>query len=408
MMKSRRVFLGRTLHLSFVSLLSSGCRKDKTVVPGIEVLLTEQTELIRGKRVGLVTNHTGVDRQLRHNIDLLKSVPEVNLVAVFTPEHGLSGRVQAGQKVNNNLENRWGIPIFSLYSNTILPTAKMLQDVEVLIYDIQDVGSRYYTYLSTLMNCLKEAGRHNIPFIVLDRPNPLGGLIIEGRTLDLRLRSLVGPAIIPVRYGLTPGELAHWLKAEMHLKTNLTVVRMNHWKRQYWYNDTGLIWIPPSPNIPTLKTALIYVGMCLLEGTNVSEGRGTTTPFEVAAAPWIDGRKLAQSMESFRLPGVTFRNTSFTPSFSKFSGQICQGVQLHVTNRNQFEPIKTALCLIGHLRFNYSSYFKWAENHFDRLAGAKEVRYCIEQGEPVESMLTRWHQKLGEFEIARREFFLYS
>ena len=404
---SRRDFLGRMASLSTLPLLTAGCGPGGSVVPGIEVLLNRETALIRGRRVGLITNHTGVDRRLRHDIDLLQALPEVELAALFAPEHGIAGMVPAGARIESLPESRWGIPLYSLYGATTQPTEEMVRGLDLLIYDIQDVGSRYYTYLATLRNCLQAAGHFQIPLIVLDRPNPLGGLRIEGRLLDPRLQSLVGPAAMPARYGLTPGELAAWMNFRLHLECSLTVVKMRHWERRHWFADTGLVWVPPSPNLPSAMTALVYAGMCLLEGTNLSEGRGTATPFEIAGAPWVDGPRAVETMDRLKLPGVAFRHTRFRPSASKFSGQVCDGIQLHVIHPGRFQPLRTALCLIAHFRRTHSQDFEWAEPHFDRLAGSEEVRRGIDRDQPVEEMLEGWRAELADFEKERRDFFLY-
>ena len=404
---SRRSFLGRVAGVSGLGLFTTRCRGTHAVVPGIEVLMNKEAALVRGKRVGLITNHTGVDRKLRHDIDLLNAMPKVDLAALFSPEHGLAGMVQAGTRIRSRLKNDWGIPIHSLYGDTTRPTDEMLRHLDVLVYDIQDVGARYYTYLTTLRNCLQAADQHQIPLIVLDRPNPIGGLTIEGRVLDLRHQSFVGPAAMPARYGLTPGELAGWMKSGMDLKCSLTVVRMSHWERRHWYNDTGLIWIPPSPNVPSTATALVYVGMCLLEGTNLSEGRGTATPFEIVGSPWVDGPELVKAMNRLNLPGVAFRNCRFRPNASKFAGQVCEGLQLHVIDQGRFQPLRTALHLIAYLRSAYSRHFEWRERHFDRLAGSEEVRLGIDGGRPVAEMLDAWQQQLRSFEKERSAFFLY-
>ena len=404
---SRRSFLGRVAPVAAASLLPAGCGAGRTVVPGIEVLLNRETALIRGRRVGLITNHTGVDRRLRHDIDLLRAQPEVELKALFSPEHGIAGMVAAGARIESRADSRWGIPVHSLYGATTQPTEEMVRGLDLLIYDIQDVGSRYYTYLATLRNCLQAADRFQIPLIVLDRPNPLGGLRIEGRVLDPRLQSLVGPAAIPARYGLTPGELAGWMKFRLQLRCSLTVVKMDHWERRHRFADTGLVWIPPSPNVPGAMTALVYAGMCLVEGTNLSEGRGTTTPFEIAGAPWVDGPRAVEAMSRLMLPGVAFRHTRFRPSASKFSGQVCEGVQLHVLHPGRFQPLRTALSLIAHFRRTHSGNFQWAESHFDRLAGSEEVRRGIDRDRPVGEMVEGWQDELDAFEKERRDFFLY-
>ncbi len=258
------------------------------VVPGIEVLVTEQTSLIKGKRIGLITNHTAVDRQMRHDIDLLANLPGVKLTALFAPEHGIRGMAQAGGKVVNAPDERTGVTIYSIYGQTLRPTPEMLKDVDVLIFDIQDVGVRFYTYISTMGEGMEAAADKGIPYIVLDRPNPLADTAIEGRMLDLaRFKSFVGAYAVPIRYGLTIGELAEFVKAGMKKEVKLTVVKMKNYNRSLWYDQTGLPWIAPSPNIPSMATTIVYPGMCLFEGTNLSEGRGTTQPFEMIGAPWI-------------------------------------------------------------------------------------------------------------------------
>jgi uncharacterized protein YbbC (DUF1343 family) len=377
------------------------------VIPGIEVLLSEQLHLIRGKRVGLITNHSGVDRKLRHDIDLLASAPEVKLTALFSPEHGIRGAAQAGEKVRSAVDAKTAVPIHSLYGETRRPTPEMLNEVDLLVYDIQDIGSRFYTYISTLGECMQAAAERKIPFIVLDRPNPLGGETIEGPLLDLNFRSFVGAFAIPIRYGLTPGELSGWIKFSLKLDLELSVVKMKHWTRGQWYEETNLIWVPPSPNIPTLASALCYPGMCLIEGTNLSEGRGTTTPFEIVGAPWVDGFKLAERLNTQKLPGVLFRPVAFTPTLSKFSGEACQGVQLHVADRKLFRPLPTALLILEDIRRNYPEQFQFKSAHFDRLAGTDALRRAMERNQPTHEIVTTWKRDLKEFETGRQKFLLY-
>jgi uncharacterized protein YbbC (DUF1343 family) len=388
-------------------ILNTGQTKESSVVPGIEVLVAERLDLLRGKRLGLITNHTGVDRKLRRNIDILKSLPETELVALFSPEHGIEGVGQAGEKVGSEIDKKSGVPVHSLYGEVTRPTPEMLKDVDLLVYDIQDVGSRYYTYLSTLGQCMEAAAQKSIPFVVLDRPNPLTGSRIEGRVLDWSFRSFVGTFAVPIRYGLSPGELANYVKDERRLNLQLFVVKMKNWQRYQWYDETGLVWVPPSPNIPALESALAYPGMCLLEGTNLSEGRGTTKPFEIAGAPWVDGNKLAERLKGLNLPGVLFRPISFTPAFSKFSGQPCHGIQIHVVDRNQFMPVRTTLSLIRDLRNFYPSQFEWNEKHFDQLIGSDDVRRAIEHNVSTEKIIESWQAGLEDFESKRRKYFLY-
>jgi uncharacterized protein YbbC (DUF1343 family) len=377
------------------------------VIPGIEVLLSEQLALIGGKRVGLITNHTGVDRRLRHDIDLLVAAPGVKLIALFSPEHGVRGAAQAGEKVRSTIDAKTGVPVHSLYGETRRPTPEMLKGLDVLLYDIQDIGSRFYTYISTLGECMQAAADRKIPFIVLDRPNPLGGEITEGPVLDLTFRSFVGSFAIPVRYGLTAGELAGWIKTNLKLDLALSVVKMKHWTRTQWYEETNLVWVPPSPNIPTMASAVVYPGMCLIEGTNLSEGRGTTTPFEIVGASWVDGIKLAEQLQTQKLPGVLFRPVTFTPTLSKFSGEVCQGVQLHVADRKSFRPLLTALTVIEEIRRSYPGQFQFKNSHFDRLAGTDAVRKAMERDQLAAEIVSTWQKDLKEFEIARKTFLLY-
>ena len=395
--------------LSFliVAFVSPGQANPQAAIPGIEVLLSEQLNLIRGKRVGLITNHSGVNRQLQHDIDLLASAPGVKLTALFSPEHGIRGVAQAGEKVRSAVDAKTGVPIHSLYGETRRPTPEMLKDVDVLVYDIQDIGSRFYTYISTLGECMQAAAERKIPLIVLDRPNPLGGNAVEGPLLDPAFRSFVGAYAIPVRYGLTPGELAGWIKSNLKLDLELSIVKMKHWTRAQWYEETNLIWVPPSPNIPTMASALVYPGMCLIEGTNLSEGRGTTTPFEVVGAPWIDGIKLAERLNAVALPGALFRPVAFTPTLSKFSGESCQGVQLHVADRKLFRPLATALAIVEDIRRNYPEQFQFKSAYFDRLAGTDLVRKSIEQNLSARQITDGWQKDLTAFDATRKMFLLY-
>jgi len=379
------------------------------VVPGLEVLLGEQKSLIEGKRVGLVTNHTGVDRQMRHSIDLLAQAPGVKLTAIFAPEHGIRGIVQAGGKVTNTTDERTGVPVYSIYGEVQRPTAAMLKDVDVLVFDIQDAGVRFYTYISTMGECMEAAADQGIPFVLCDRPDPITAAMAGGRVLDIaRFKSFVGAYPVPIRYGLTLGELAGFVREGMTKDVKLTVVRMKNYKRSLWYDQTGLPWIAPSPNLPTLASATVYPGMCLIEGTNVSEGRGTMQPFEMIGAPWLNGHRLAEGLAALKLEGVLFRPVSFTPVSSKYQGQVCQGIQLHVTDRQRFQPILAALHILSLIRREYPGQFQWRESGFDRLAGSDDVRKAIEQGTPAERIVASWQAELKKFDEIRKKHFLYE
>jgi uncharacterized protein YbbC (DUF1343 family) len=403
------LFAGVIAIIGFGSLRAS----ETGVVPGLEVILGENKALIEGKRVGLITNHSGVDRNLRHAIDLLSHAPGVKLTTLFAPEHGIRGVAQDGDKVVDSIDDRTGVPIYSLYGSVRRPTPEMLKNVDVLVYDIQDVGVRFYTFISTLGECMAAAAENGIPFILLDRPNVLADTGLEGRMLDIaRFKSFVGYYPIPIRYGWTPGELAGFIKdtikKDLGKDLALTVVKVKNWKRAMWYDQTGLSWIPPSPNIPSLATATVYPGMCLIEGTNVSEGRGTTLPFEMIGAPWIDGYKLADELNALKLPGVLFRPTSFTPNASKFQGQGCQGLQVHVMDRTRFQAVRTALHILSTIRKLYPNQFQWRENHMDRLSGSDDVRKAIDQGIPADKILASWEDALKAFDALRKRYFLYE
>jgi uncharacterized protein YbbC (DUF1343 family) len=378
------------------------------VVPGLEGVLTEQKARIEGRRAGLITNHSGVDRAMHHAIDLLSQAPGVKLTALFAPEHGIRGMAQAGDKVVDGVDERSGVPVYSLYGAIPRPTPEMLKNVDVLIYDIQDVGVRFYTFISTLGECMAAAAEKGIPFIVLDRPNVLADTRIEGRMIELkRFKSFVGAYAVPIRYGWTLGELAGFIKDGLPNKLQLTVVKMKNWNRSLWFDQTGLTWIAPSPNIPTAATAIVYPGLCLIEGTNLSEGRGTALPFELVGAPWLDGYKLADRLNALKLDGVLFRPASFTPNASKFQNQGCQGIQVHVTDRQRFQSVRTALHILSVIRKEYPSQFQWRESHMDRLAGSDDVRKAIDLGTPVDQILASWEPGLKAFDESRKRYFLY-
>jgi uncharacterized protein YbbC (DUF1343 family) len=402
---------------SLTCVLAKGDEKDeknhKKFVLGVEVLLKEKKHLIKGKRVGLITNPTGVDQQLNSIVDILYNDPDVNLVALYGPEHGVRGSAQAGEYVPYYIDEKTGLPVYSLYGPTRKPTPEMLKDIDVLLFDIQDVGTRFYTYIYTMAYAMEAAKENNIPFIVLDRPNPLGGTKVEGPVLDPKYSSFVGMYPIPLRHGMTVGELALLFNKEFGIGADLTVVKMNGWKRSMYYDDTPLHWVLPSPNMPTLDTALVYPGAAFIEGTNVSEGRGTTKPFELIGAPFIDGTELAEKLNALKLPGVIFREASFTPTFSKHSGKLSHGVQIHVTNRNAFKPVETGLHIVKTIHDLYPKDFAFREENsqgvsfFDLLLGNGWVRQAIKEGKSVEEMKQQWEEDLQKFKKTREQYLLY-
>lgn len=378
---------------------------------GIDVLLEQRLDLLRGKRVALVTNATGVDRHLRSDIDRLAAHPDVALVALFGPEHGVRGDVQAGDKVASSRDAGTGLPVHSLYGEHREPTAAMLAGIDVIVFDIQDVGTRFYTYPYTLAGVMRAAKRAGIPVVVADRPDPLGGLRVEGPVLDPSLASFVGLFPIPLRHGMTLGELALLFNTEFGIGADLHVVAMEGWRRGEEPLREALPWVPPSPNMPTPDTALVYPGLGLLEGTNVSEGRGTTRPFEMLGAPWVDARALADRLNALRLPGARFRAAWFTPSFSKHAGLACGGVQVHITDRAAFRPVRTGIAVLKALHEQHPKDFAFLSGDppfFDRLSGVPWLREAILRGDAIEAIEARWTPELRQFETLRQRYLLYA
>lgn len=391
-----------------------------THVPGIEVLLHERLDLLRGKRVGLVTNHTGVDRQLRSSIDLLAKHADFKLVALFGPEHGVRGDAQAGEPVADARDRKTGLPVHSLYGEHREPTSGRLRGIDVLVFDIQDIGARPYTYPYTLAGVLHAAKRAGIPVVVADRPNPIGGVRVEGPVLEPAFASFVGQFPIPLRHGMTIGELARLFNGAFGIGAQLHVVPVRGWRRDAPEPGDVLPWVPPSPNMPTPDTALVYPGMVLFEGTNLSEGRGTTRPFETVGAPWIDAEALATRMNALGLAGVRFRPTWFTPTFSRHAGVACAGVQLHVTDRDAFRPVRTAIALLKTIHDQHPEHFAFNGSEapqadrpgsdmlfFDKLAGNRWIRRAILDGDSVDAIEARWQPTLPRFEALRQRYLLY-
>ncbi|TDL31849.1 DUF1343 domain-containing protein [Jeotgalibacillus sp. S-D1] len=407
------------LVLSSLSMVFAGDEKvngkgnGKKLQIGIEVLLKKERDLIEGKRVGLITNPTGVDSKLNSIVDLLYNDPKIELTALYGPEHGVRGSEQAGSYVESYIDEKTGLPVYSLYGKTRKPTPEMLENVDVLVFDIQDVGSRFYTYIYTMAYAMEAAAENDIPFIVLDRPNPLGGTKVEGPVLDPKYKSFVGNYEIPLRHGMTVGELAGLFNEEFEIGADLTVVEMKGWKRNMYYEDTNLPFVMPSPNMPTFETALVYPGAALIEGTNVSEGRGTTKPFELIGAPFINADDLATELNDLDLQGVTFRAASFTPTFSKHAGKLSHGVQVHVDDRNSYKPIETGMHIVKTIQDMYPDDFTFlAENSagiafFDNLIGNGWVRKGLENGKSVGKLSTQWKGGLKEFKQTRKHYLLY-
>lgn len=363
------------------------------VRPGISVLLQERPELVAGQRIGIFTNQTGVLPDLASTVDALISVADVR--AIFSPEHGLYGAAAAGAEVAADLHHS-GVPIWSLYGAHLAPTPVQLNGLDAIVCDIQDIGCRFYTYAWTLVKLMAAAAQANITVIIADRPNPLGGMI-EGPSLDREQRSLVGGHDVPIRHGLTLGELAQLVQRELELRCTLVVVPCAGWRRDLGWTATGLPWVPPSPNIPTPESALVYPGTCLLEGANVSVGRGTAKPFEWLGAPWIDGVALAAALNAHLLSGVLWRPLRFQPCAAPYAGETCGGVQLHVVDAAVFRPVAAGLALVTTMYRLYADQWSWDRAHFDRLIGSAHVRAQIELGRSIAELSASWVQDEAEF-----------
>ncbi|MBG9814129.1 hypothetical protein ABD68_22045 [Bacillus endophyticus] len=380
----------------------------KKVELGVETLFREHKNLLKGKRVGLITNPTGVDSELRSSVDLFAEDPDIELTALYGPEHGVRGDAQAGDKVDYYIDEKTGLPVYSLYGDTRKPTPEMLKNVDILVFDIQDVGARFYTYIYTMAYAMEAAKEQGIPFVVLDRPNPLGGEVVEGPVLEEKYSSFVGKYPIPLRHGMTVGELAQLFNKEFGIGADLTVVKMKKWKRSFDYDETNLPFVMPSPNMPTLETAFVYPGTGLIEGTNVSEGRGTTKPFELLGAPFINGTELSEKLNNLHLDGVKFRAASFTPSFSKHSGQLSHGVQVYVTDREKYQSVETGLHIVKTIHDLYGEEFSFNKSgNFDLLIGNRWVREELEKGTNVEDIIAKWQKDTKAFKKIRKQYLLY-
>ncbi len=384
-------------------------KKKNTVSPGVEVLLKDQKELLKGKKVGLITNPTGIDSELNSIVDLLNDDPDIELTALYGPEHGVRGDAQAGSSVGFYIDEKTGLPVYSLYGKTKKPTPEMLENVDVLVFDIQDVGTRYYTYIYTMAYAMEAARENDIPFIVLDRPNPQGGLSVDGPVLEPEFSSFIGLYPIPLKHGMTVGELASFFNEEFEIGADLTVVKMKGWKRSMDYDDTGLPFVLASPNMPTVSTTFVYPATGLIEGTNVSEGRGTTKPFELIGAPYINSADLAAKLNSLSLPGVKFRAASFTPTFSKHTGKLSHGVEVYVTDREEFNAVPTGLHIIKTIHDMYPNDFQFlAANNFSLLIGNDWVRPMILEGASVAEIMNQYQNEQDEFKEVRKEYLMYK
>ncbi len=374
------------------------------VQTGLDVLEAQKFAPFRGKHIGLITNHTGLDSQGRSTIEVLSRAPSVQLVALFSPEHGLAGR--NNERVSSTKDPSTGLPVHSLYGETLRPTDEMMQGIDALVFDIQDAGVRFYTYTVTMAYCMEEAAKRNIPFFVLDRPNPLGGEIIEGPILDADKTNFVAYFPLPVRYALTIGELAQLFNAENHIGADLHVISMKNWHRNYFFESTGIKWIPPSPNLRTIKGSILYPGIEILQNSGVSVGRGTEAPFEEFGAPWLDGDEVAAALNARNLPGLHFAGKPFIPIAGLYAGQRCGGVSMRVTDRAKVRAMRVGLEIAAMLQKLYPKQFDVSK--LIELVGNSDAVQQLESGAQPEKIVASWSNGLAAFDQMRRKYFLYK
>jgi len=377
----------------------------RAVLAGIDVLERDEFRALSGAKIALLTNHTGITRDGRSSIRVLNFAANVELVRLFSPEHSLSGKLDI-ENIGDSQDASSGIPVVSLYGEVRRPTAAMLNDIDAIVFDIQDIGTRFYTYISTMGNAMIAAADHGVRFVVLDRPNPINGVDVAGPVLDDGLQSFVGFHTIAVRHGMTVGEIALMLKTELELDLDLQVVEMRGWQRAQFFDDTGLTWINPSPNMRSLTEALLYPGIGLLETTNLSVGRGTATPFEVFGAPWLDGEPFARELNALSLPGVTFDAIQFTPDASKFSGEKCGGIRITISDRKAFEPLTTGFAIARQLRLDYRA--AWKTDRYLRLLGNAAALDALLSGQTVAEIKDTYQAGLDNFIARRAAFLLYE
>ena len=374
------------------------------VQTGLDVLEAEKFAPLRGKHIGLITNHTGLDYQERTTINVLAHAPGVQVVALFSPEHGIAGH--SDEKLPSSKDASTGLPIFSLYGDHLRPTDEMLQGIDAFVFDVQDAGVRFYTYTTTMAYCMEEAAKRNIAFYVLDRPNPLNGDIVEGPMLDPEKTSFVAYYPLPVRYALTIGELAQFLNTENHINAQLHVIPMKNWHRNYFFESTGLKWIPPSPNLRTLKGSLLYPGLEILQNAGVSVGRGTEAPFEEFGAPWINGEEVAALLNAKSLPGVHFVNQPFIPVSGLYAGQHCGGVGVRVTDRAALRSMRVGLEIAAALHKKYPDQFDVTKILL--LLGNDSTIQQLQSGTAPAEIIASWAKDLAAYDAVRRRYFLYK
>jgi uncharacterized protein YbbC (DUF1343 family) len=373
------------------------------VMCGIDVLKRDGFAPLKGKKIALITNHTGRDREGNTTVDLLTKADGVKVVRLFSPEHGLYGKLD--EKVGNVTDEKTGLKVYSLYGETRKPTDEMLEGIDTLVYDIQDVGARFYTYSATMGLCMEAAARKKLAMFVLDRPNPITGKIVEGPIADEKHLGFTAFRPIPVSHGMTFGELAQMFNEHFKVGCDLHVVKIEGWTRDMWFDATGLTWVNPSPNMRNLNQALLYPGVCLIEATNVSVGRGTDQPFETLGAPWINGRQLAAALNGENLPGVRFVPIEFTPTSSKFKGELCQGVNVLIVDREKVQPVGAGIAIAWHLNHLFGEKFEFAK--LERLLQNDKAVEAVKNASKPSEVPANWTAELEEFNKAREKYLIY-
>lgn len=380
---------------------------------GLDRFLTKSVDLCKGKRVGVVTNMTGVNQRLTPTIDLFHENQDIHVTALYGPEHGIRGSAKEGEKIDFFVDPYTNLPVYSLYGATKKPTKEMLENVDMIFFDLQDIGARYYTFIYTMAYVMEACEEFGKEFVVLDRPNPITGTVMEGNLVDEDVRSFVGLYPIPNRHGMTVGEIALMYKHEFGIDCELTVIPMEGWSRNMFYVETGLFWIPPSPNTTGMDMCTLYPGTCLVEGTNLSEGRGTTRPFEYVGSPFIEGYRLAKYFNEKKLPGVLARPISFVPTYQKHKDQVCEGVQLHITDRRKIHSLKTGLTLLAAITEMYPHDFEFLQfgekktYMFDLLAGTKDLKNLVLNG-GINRFIESCEEETEAFKKKREPYLLYN
>jgi uncharacterized protein YbbC (DUF1343 family) len=420
MVTNKKIFRYLTASVIFIILVncSNSQSLKKTVQSGADLLVSENLNLIENKKLGIITNHTGILSNGTHLVDTLYSIKNIKISSLFGPEHGIRGDAPDGHTIQDGNDSKTGLPVYSLYGKTRKPTKEMLADVDVLLFDIQDIGARFYTFISTMYYGIQAAAENNIPIIILDRPNPIGGNIVEGPVLSEEFKSFVGISEIPIRHGMTVGELALYFNQKEILGTpeiaELQIIKMKNWDRDSYFDETNLPWLPPSPNMPDLETALVYPGLCLLEGTNISEGRGTNSPFLQFGSPFINSQNVIDQLLNLRTDGCELTATEFTPvaipnksMFPKYLDEKCNGIKIKITDRNKFKPIEFAIKLLYVFHKLYPQDFKFNEGRIDKLWGNDSLRKQIIQGESSDYIISHYQYELTNFNKIRKNFLLY-